>query len=115
MSDLSIVLISTNQLHLIKECLSSLYGQDCNVSFEVLLVDNTCTDGTGGWIRQHYPDIKVVRNDVRKGYPANGNIGIRAQQNGRYVVMLNPDIVCLPGLLNELVAFMDANQDVGIA
>jgi hypothetical protein len=113
--DLSIVTVSTNQLPLIRQCLTPLYALPWTVTFEVALVDNACTDGTGDWVRRHFPQVKIVRNEVRKGYPENGNIGIQAQQNGRYVLTLNPDIVCLPGLLDELVAFMDAHPEVGIA
>ena len=40
---------------------------------------------------------------------------MRAQENGRYVLLLNPDVECLPGFLDTLVAFMDEHPDVGIA
>jgi hypothetical protein len=40
---------------------------------------------------------------------------MRALQRGRYFLLLNPDVICLPGLLDRLVAFMDRNPDVGIA
>lgn len=115
MLDLSIVTVSHNHLFLIRKCLTSLYSTPWRITFETVLVDNVCTDGTSEWVRRNHAQVKIVRNEIRKGYPANGNIGIRAQQNGRYVLMLNPDIVCFPGLLDKLVAFMDAHPDVGIA
>lgn len=112
--DLSIVTVSHNQLPLIRQCLTSLFAISWEVTFEVALVDNACTDGTGDWVSRHYPQVKVIRREVHKGYAENGNTGIEARKNGRYVLTLNPDIICLPGLLDKLVAFMDVNPQVGI-
>jgi N-acetylglucosaminyl-diphospho-decaprenol L-rhamnosyltransferase len=113
--DLSIVTVSNNHLHLIRTCLTSLYVNRWNVTFETLLVDNACTDGTSEWVTQNHPQVTILRNEAKLGYSANANRGVQAQQRGRYVLMLNPDIECLPGLLDELVRFMDRHRDVGIA
>lgn len=113
--DLSIVTVSHNHLSQIEKCLASLYSISWNSTFEMVVVDNACRDGTGAWIAAHYPQINVIRNEARRGYAANANTGMRAQENGRYVLLLNPDVECLPGLLDTLVAFMDEHSDVGIA
>ena len=113
--DLSIVTVSHNQLPLIEKCLASLYSIPWTASFEMAVVDNACNDGTAEWTAAHYPQIKVIRNNLPQGYAANANMGMRAQKNGRYVLLMNPDITCLPGLIDGLVAFMDERPDVGIA
>jgi len=113
--DLSIVTVSTNQLHLTKKLLASLYSVPWDSTFETVVVDNVCDDGTGEWVACHYPQVAVIRNEARRGYPANANNGIRALKNGRHVLLVNPDVECLPGLLDTLVAFMDQHPDVGIA
>ena len=115
MLDIAIVTVSHNHYPLIQKCISSLFSIPWNVTFELILVDNVSTDGTVEWVRGNYPQVKLVQNEVRKGYSENGNIGIREQCNSRYLMMLNPDVECLPGLLDELVGFMDAHSDVGIA
>lgn len=113
--DLSIVTVSNNHLPLIQKCLTSLFAISWTVAFEMVLVDNASKDRTVEWVREHFPQVMIVRNEMPKGYAENANIGIRAKQNGRYIMSINPDIECLPGLLDELVAFMDSNPDVGIA
>jgi N-acetylglucosaminyl-diphospho-decaprenol L-rhamnosyltransferase len=113
--DISIVTVSHNHLPLIKKCLASLYATSWSSTFETVVVDNACSDRTGEWVARNYPQVTVIRNEARQGYAANGNKGMRAQENGRYVMLLNPDVQCLPGILDTLVAFMDGHPDVGIA
>lgn len=113
--DLSIVTVSHNHLPLIEKCLASLYSIPWNSSFEMVVVDNACGDGTAEWTAAHYPQITVIRNKLPQGYAANANMGMRAQKNGRYVLLMNPDVECLPGLIDGLVAFMDQRPGVGIA
>ncbi len=113
--DISIVTVSHNHLPLIEKCLASLYATAGNSTLETVVVDNACSDRTGEWVARNYPQVTVIPNKAWQGYAANGNTGIRARENGRYVMLLNPDVECLPGLLDALVAFMDGYPDVGIA
>lgn len=113
--DLSIVIVSHNHSAVLAKCLASLFCCGSAASFDVTVIDNTCADGTSDWVRAHYPQVGLVRNAVPKGFAANVNCGISFSAESRYVLLLNPDIECLPGLLDELVDFMDLNQDVGIA
>src|SRR4029077_13111001 len=64
---------------------------------------------------KNYPQVMVHRNSVRRGFAANANAGIRALSGGRYVLLLNPDVICIPGLLDHLVWFMDEHPETGIA
>ena len=38
-----------------------------------------------------------------------------AQARGQYFLVLNPDMIALPGSVSKIVSFMDSNPDVGIA
>ena len=115
MTDLSIIIVNHDHLPFLKTGIPSLYGLDSKSTVQVVLVDNASRDGAYEWTRENYPQIEIIRNNIQKGYTENANLGIRALQNGRYVILMNPDIVCLPGLLDELTGFMDRHPDVGIA
>jgi GT2 family glycosyltransferase len=113
--DFSIVVVSHNHRGVIEKCFDSLYSLPDRASFEALLIDNTCTDGAADWVEQHYPRVKVHRNAARHGFAANANTGMRMLERGRYVLLLNPDVTSIAGLLDRLVDFMDAHADAGIA
>lgn len=40
---------------------------------------------------------------------------IRESACGRYALLLNPDVICIAGLLDRLVAFLDAHPEAAIA
>ena len=62
--DLSITLVSTNQLGLIQRYLPSLFALPDRATCEVVLADNACTDGTAEWVEKRYPAVCVVRSRV---------------------------------------------------
>src|SRR5260370_19052222 len=112
--DLSVVIVNHNHRRVIEKCFASLYALPDRSSFDVTLIDNTPADGAASWVAAHYPRTAIERNAVRRGFAANANTGMRALGCGRYALLLNPDVICLPGLLDRLVEFMDHNQEAGI-
>ena len=113
-AELSIVLVSTNQRHLLEQSLPTLLALRGEATFEVGVVDNACRDGTADWVVRTYPEVRTIRNAVPRSYAANVNQGIRRLRRGRYVAVMNPDVKCLPGLLSESVGFLDRHPDVGL-
>ena len=115
MIDLSIVVVSHNHRGAIEKCFESLYSLPDRASFETLLIDNTCEDGTADWVEQNYPQVQVHRNRTRRGFAANANAGMKWLSRGRYVLLLNPDVISIAGVLDGLVAFMDRHPEAAIA
>jgi GT2 family glycosyltransferase len=112
--DVVISIVNHSNPEMLAECLRSIHINTRCVSFEVWVVDNA-TDGRGvADIRSEFPDTRWILNDRRQGFAANHNqVLIRAC--GRHFCILNDDTVVLPGGLDELVDFLDAHPDVGMA
>ncbi len=83
------------------------------LTFELIIVDNGSTDETDTILQADYPSAAVIKNDRNEGFTRPINQAIR-QSHGRYMLILNPDTVVLPGAINELVRYMDAHPQVGI-
>jgi len=112
--DVSVIIVGHNHRPVIEKCLDSLHGLPDRASFEVTLIDNTCADGTAEWTERHYSDVIVRRNAVCRGFAANVNAGVRESTRTPYVLLLNPDVICFPGLLDRLVAFLEAHPHAAI-
>src|SRR5262249_47664396 len=87
-------------------CLESVLAHT-HRPYELVLIDNGSTDGTGEYLESMKarpgPDrVVVVRNETNVGYPAGVNQGLAAAR-GEYVVLLNNDVVVTPGWLDRLV------------
>ena len=113
--DVSVIVVSHNHRAVIEKCLDSLHALPDRASFEVTLIDNTCADGAAEWTEQHYPDVVVLRNTVCRGFAANVNAGVRQSTRSPCVLLLNPDVICIPGLLDRLVEFLDSHPQAAIA
>ncbi|MDQ3930328.1 MAG: glycosyltransferase family 2 protein, partial [Chloroflexota bacterium] len=113
--DLSIVILSWNVRELLAACLRSLpeAAGEWWERAEVLVVDNASTDGSAEMVRSDFPDVRLIALPRNFGFSGGNNVGIRAAQ-GRYVLLLNPDTVALPGSIAALAGYMEAHEASGI-
>ena len=65
--------------------------------FEVIVTDNGSTDGSLDFIRQNYPQVRIVANGANLGFGPGNNAGFKVA-TGEYVFILNPDTILRPHL-----------------
>jgi len=73
---LSFVIITYNSKNHIKRCLDSILSP-VEYSFEVIVIDNNSIDSTVEFIKQKYPQVKLVTNTENKGSSFARNQGIK--------------------------------------
>ncbi|ACB77271.1 glycosyltransferase family 2 protein [Opitutus terrae] len=74
-----------------------------DLAHEIILVDDGSTDGTRAWLATLGPPFRVVLNARNVGYAAANNRGA-AVATGRFLVLLNNDLVLTPGWLPPMLA-----------
>lgn len=114
--DLSVVIVSYNVAGLLGRCLESVYRslQRTSLEFEMVVVDNCSTDGSGEMVRTRFPQVRLIQNQANKGFAAATNQGL-TQSQGRFVFLLNPDTEILGDAPARLVAFLESRSDAGMA
>jgi GT2 family glycosyltransferase len=110
--DLSIVILNWNTRDMLLECIQSIHAMTTTSRYEIIVVDNGSEDGSPDAVREHCPEVRLTVNDSNLGFARGINVGLR-QCTGRYSCILNSDIELLDGCLDRLVAYLDANPDVG--
>ncbi len=113
MIDVSIITISTNELHYLKNMYFSLKKWEGNARYELIVIDNNSSDGTSDWLKEKAPEIMVIKNRKKQGFAFNNNIGIK-RSIGKYILILNPDVIFIEPILNDIVTYMDKNDDIGL-
>lgn len=112
--DISIVIVSWNAQEYLVKCLRSIMETRGYLNLEVIVVDNASTDGSSNAVAQEFPWVQVIQSRENLGFARGNNVGI-ARSRGRYVCLINSDVIVLEGCLQGLMKFMDANPAVGLA
>ena len=97
---ISVVILNWNGLAHLGVCLSALRAQTYR-DFETVLVDNGSRDGSADFVREHFPEVRVVALAVNRGFAGGVNAGVAASR-GEFVALLNNDTQADPGWLAAL-------------
>ena len=112
-ADLSVCTVTRKPDHNLKRLLTSVYQASDPVSVEVIVVDISAA-GENSAILDQFPELII--------YLLPGFDNLVAAQNramsmatGRYISLLDNDVVCTPDCFTKLLTFLDDTPDVGIA
>ena len=107
----SVVIVNWNGRHFLERCFRALLAQTCR-DFEIVLVDNGSQDGSVPFVKEHFPQVRVITNSRNRGFAAANNQAIRAT-DAEFVATLNNDTEVDPAWLGELVQAADTDERVG--
>jgi GT2 family glycosyltransferase len=107
-----VIVLNWNGKRYLDDCLGALLSQDVPGGFEAILVDNASTDGSVAYVRQRWPEVRVVKSTVNLGFAAGNNLGMRVA-SGRHIVLLNTDTKVQPGWLAALLKAVESDPAIG--
>lgn len=110
--EVSAVIVSHNSRAHLADCLASLERDILDFGLEVIVVDNSSSDGSPELIRERFPLVRLIRNARNVGFSRANNQGIR-ETRGPLVLLLNPDSAVLPSSLTGLVGEMRSHPQTG--
>ena len=113
MNDLAVIIVSTNEAHWLKGCLSTVFDAAGDLDVDVVVVDNGGGDGTRAVVEAEFPRARVVDSE-NHGF-AHANNRALMTVDARYVLFLNPDTEIVQGSLADMVRRLDAAPEVGLA
>ncbi|MDD5172640.1 MAG: glycosyltransferase family 2 protein [Patescibacteria group bacterium] len=114
--ELSIIILNYNHKNLLKNCLKSLQEASIKSSYELIITDNGSNDQSQEFLSQlkkGNSEIKVIFNSKNLGYSRANNQAIKLAQ-GKYILILNPDIIVFPQSIDKLKEFLQENSQVGV-
>lgn len=114
MTDLSILIVNYNTVHLLEQCLASIYDSKTRISYEIIVVDNASHDHSVAMILEKFPQVKLIKNNENLGFAAAANMAIK-QAQGKYLLIFNPDIIVKQtDSIQVLYDFMETYPEAGI-
>jgi len=111
---MSALVVTFNNADEIAATLDALLSQRVTGGLEVVVVDNSSTDGTVERLMPYADRITLVLRDSNSGY-AEANNEALALSTGELVALVNPDCVLHDMCLERLSQHLDSTPGVGLA
>jgi GT2 family glycosyltransferase len=112
----SFVMVSWNGRAVLSESLPALllavrkHGGD----HEVIVVDNHSTDGSEEFLREQFPEVRVIRSEQNLYFGAGNRRGISLSKRD-ILVLMNSDTVVDPDFINPLLTAFQDSSVFGVA
>ncbi len=113
MVDLSIVIVNYNVRVFLESCLTSVTKALDGISGEIIVVDNASEDGSVEMIRQKFPGVTLIANQVNVGFGKANNQGAQ-QAQGEFLFLLNPDTIVQEDTFHTVIEFFKITPDAGL-
>lgn len=111
----SVVIPNYNGRLLFEDTLGPLFQalKHAHLDYEVIIVDDCSTDASVDFLKLHYPEVRVLRNDVNLGFSPTINRGIRAATKD-LVHLLNSDVKLMPDYYTHLLPYFQQHDTFGV-
>ncbi len=111
----SVTIVNHRSRDLLRACLISLRRFPYTLATtEIVVLDNASGDGSVEMLRNEFPEVAVLAENIRRGYGTNQNRAVAAS-HGEVIFMLNPDATVHEHTIDHLVEALQWRDRVAIA
>ena len=110
--NLSCIIVNYYNSAPLKNCLESVTQTLRNISFEIIVVDNSQDDPGMVDIKKSYPQIRYIQNPTNTGFAKANNQAVGSAQ-GEILLFLNPDTILTDQAIEKMQEHLKSNADIG--
>lgn len=105
---IAVVILNWNGRALLEQFLPSVtaYSEEATV----YVADNASTDDSVTFVKQEYPEVRIIQNEVNGGYAKGYNDALRHLSEDIFI-LLNSDVEVTSGWLKPILREFEANQN----
>jgi len=111
--DVSIIILTYNQLAYTKRCIESVLKNTPNINYELILVDNASTEVGVQQYLKSVSNATVILNQTNVGVGKAWTAAARLSK-GKYLCLLNNDTEVEPNWLQHLLNRITSDKQIGI-
>ncbi len=109
---ISVSVLSYNTKEILYDCLKSVQESINSFESEILVVDNNSSDRSAEMVAENFPTINLTKNSENRYYTKGHNQNI-IKANGKYILILNSDIILNVTAVKEMIKYLLTNKNVG--
>ncbi len=110
---ISIVILNWNGRKFLESCLPSIdkAAERCSDDCEITVVDNASSDSSINYVKETFPEMRILALKENLGFAKAMNIGIR-QARSPIVISLNNDTTVEEDFISPLVRYFSCDKDI---
>ncbi len=105
----AVVILNWNGKKFLSQFLSKVV--EYSPGAEVIIVDNSSTDGSIAYLKSSFPELKILQNPSNEGFCRGYNLAL-SQIEADYYVLLNSDVEVTPNWLHPAIQYLEANSTI---
>lgn len=112
---ISVIIPNYNGVDLLSQTLDASKNALLNIGlpFEIIVSDDHSTDNSVCWLKENYPDIKILENGENRGFAVSVNKGVAASRFSK-VLLLNSDVELSPEYFTNQLKYFDKADTFGV-
>ena len=114
--ELSIIVVNYNNYALTIKCINSVIENLNRLDYEIIVIDKNSPNDSFEQLEKIFGNnvnVNVVKNDKNIGFGGANNLGVEIS-NGKYVLLLNPDIIIIDDAIIKMLRYLKENNDTGL-
>lgn len=108
---LGVMILNWNGEELLKKFLPSAVEYTKGPEVDLIVVDNGSTDGSVSWVKENYPEVRIIEFKKNYGFAEGYNRAIE-MTDYPYTLLLNSDVEVTSGWWQPLLSFMEDHPEV---
>ena len=105
-------IVTYNNIKTIGVAVSTLL-KNTACDFTLYAVDNGSTDGTVEFLRENFPQVKLIVSERNIGFGAGHN-SIIDRLDSDYHVIINPDILLRDDAISQMTDYLEEHEEIGM-
>lgn len=83
-------------------------------NLQIIVGDNASTDDSIAFLQEHFPTVKIIKNDLNYGF-AGGYNEVLERVEADYFILLNSDVEVTPNWIKPVIDLMERDQQIAAA
>ena len=110
MKKVAVVILNYNGKAFLEKFLPNVIENSSDAA-EIIVADNKSTDDSVDFMRNNFPNIRLILNDFNGGFATGYNLALR-QVEADYYVLLNSDIEVTPHWIEPVIELMESDENI---
>lgn len=108
--DVSVIIVSYNTRQLTVNCIQSIIDFTKDVVYEIIVVDNSSSDGSLEEINSKFPDVITINSKENLGFGRANNLASQYSK-GKYLFFLNSDCILIENAIKKMLNYFESQNN----